>query len=105
MGFGIRMAEHLAKQSGVDEDKMPLTLDDVRNDDVGKYLLSVHCADCDESLINSKIMTGTELVKNWLLIVASSPLTAPKCPKGCPPTASDCNAHTKLRIRKATNET
>lgn len=82
-------------------DKMPLTLDDIRNDDVGKYIVSVHCADCRALILDGNEMTGTVMAKSWTLIVASSPLASSACPKGCRPTYSDCNAHTNLRIRRA----
>ena len=75
-----------------------LTLDEVRDDGTGLYVVCVHCADCDELLMAGKKMTGVDMAKDWVQIVASSPLCCPKCPKGCIPTASDCNAHTKLRI-------
>lgn len=77
-----------------------LTLDDIRNDATGLYFVAVHCAECNELILKGKEMTGVHMAKNWLLIVASSPLATSRCPKGCEPTYSDCNAHTKLKIRK-----
>lgn len=105
MGFGIRMAEKLAEEGGVDEDRNAtaadgLTLDDVRDDDVGKYAVNVHCGDCGEIILRGQPMTGKDMAAKWILIVASAPLSTPKCPKGCRSTYSDCNANSKLRIGK-----
>lgn len=100
MGAGIREADALAKKHERENGEKPLSVDDVRHDAAGTYVVDVHCADCDAILNRSKEMTGVELAQDWTLIVASSPLVTFKCRRGCRATASDCNANTKLKIKR-----
>lgn len=59
------------------------------------------CTDCDTFLMGSAEkphLTLEELGKKWIMIVASAPLNAPRCPKCGYSTYNDTNSHFKLLV-------
>ena len=52
----------------------------------------VTCRDCGEQLAKAEHVPENEKTR----IILSAPLVTPSCPKGCRPTADDCNANTNL---------
>jgi hypothetical protein len=66
----------------------------------GNYRVVVRCKDCGSVINSTKVLSGNDLKHGWIHIVTSSVFVG-SCPKGCPPTFSDCNLHTKLDIEEA----
>lgn len=48
--------------------------------------------ECGETLARATDIPGNEYTR----ICLSAPLNTPRCPKGCAPTFSDCNANSSL---------
>lgn len=67
----------------------------------GKYLIKLYCSECQGVILESIEMTGDEIRDNLTNLVLTAPLNAPKCPKGCPATYSDCNQNYDMRIEMA----
>lgn len=63
--------------------------DDLRSD--GRYMIRLYCSECKELMLESVELSGQEVRDSWTNLVMTAPLNAPSCPKGCPPTYSDCN--------------
>ncbi len=73
-------------------------------EDDKKYQLLIICSDCQEILNKSVVLTGKEVRRRWAMLIMGSPLNTGSCPKGCPPTYSDCNIHTDIEIHELTEE-
>lgn len=78
-----------------------IELKDIENDSENKYTVVMKCADCKMVMQSTPPMTGVELSKAWIRIVASAPLANIRCPEGCTPTDHDYNAHHILVIEKS----
>ena len=67
----------------------------------GAKLMAHNITECKEMMLDSIVMTGDEVRESWTNLVLTAPLNAPKCPKGCPATYSDCNQNYNMVIEEA----
>jgi len=76
-------------------------LNEIPKDDETLYQVEAVCATCEAIIDTSRKITGKDLHKHWTMIVMGAGFSNGACPKGCKPTFTDLNIHTKLRIIRA----
>ena len=73
---------------------------DVKPD--GRYIVKVICGECQDVLLESVEMSGSDLTDAWSNLVLTKGFNTPQCEKGCRPTYSDFNINSDMRIEEAT---